>query len=176
MNRISVTAGNIGIDFGRHGPDRARHRNQISIHEDRRVPPRVEKLAQRHALRSRIGEDLRRFAIEAQNLPQQRVMRARKIIASLREKATQAAARIFKGSVVPRYRERHVTGLRLNAQFSHQPAEVWIGSIVMNDKTGVYRDRSLVGLHHHRVGVATQAIVALEHVYFVPAAKIIGCR
>ena len=77
---------------------------------------------------------------------------------------------------MPRHRERHVTGLRLNAQLSHQPAEIWIGAVVMNDETGVDWDWSLVRLHHHRVSVATQAIVAFEHVYFVPAAQIIRCR
>ncbi len=119
MKRISVTAGNIGITSGAMDQTAPAIGTQIPIHEDRRVPPCVEKLAQRHALGSRIGENLGRLAIEAQDLPQQRVMVARKIIASLREKAAQAAARIFKGSVVPRYRERHVARLRLNAQLFH---------------------------------------------------------
>jgi hypothetical protein len=125
---------------------------------------------------TKTGEYLGCLAIEAQDFPQQGVMVARKIIASLCEEATQAATRIFKGSVVSRYRERHVTWLSLNAQLGHQPAEVWIGAVIMNNKTGVHRDWSLIRLHHRRVSVATQAIVTFEHVYFVPAAQIIRRR
>ena len=41
----------------------------------------------------------------------------------------------------------------------------------MNNKARIYRDRPAVRLHRHGVSMATQTIVAFEHVDFVPAAQ-----
>lgn len=138
----------------------------------------IEILTQGEIYIRRIVEQLRRFSIEAKQLAEEAVMLRPKNIATLREEAIDSSAGVFESALMARDPKRHVARLPLNSQFSKKSYEIGISAIIVNNESGIDRNRlSRSGiLNAMGMGMSTESVVSLEKMDVILAAQKISSR
>ena len=111
--------------------------------ERRSVSVGVEVVAERRVEPVEQHEIARRFAVEAPQVAEHGPETRAKQIALLGKKARKVVAGIFDLAVRKRNGKRHVGQLRRYSQMGEQSRQIRIGQLVVDNKTGIDRYRSL---------------------------------
>ena len=147
---------------GRAGPDRGTHRQQVPFGKGYRVISFAQEILQAALVVGVIGQPIRTFTVEAQNVGQHGPERTADQIAFLTENRRQIAARPFQRRILEADREGHLGFDAFDAEQRKKRDQVGVGLFIENEKTGINRMRLAVQRHIDRVGVTAEIGTGFE--------------
>ena len=157
--------------LGRAGPDSSGHRREIPLEEIVSISPRFHIVAQGDISKCRVGEFGDRLAVEAGDLRQHPPVAEIQQVLPLAEEQVQAATVEFQPVRHVLHAEGHRSRLRLNPELAEQAREKRVGHLVINHESRIYWDLGLPFVHHHRVRVASAAVVHFKDCHVMFAAE-----
>ena len=120
------------------------------------------------------AQDLRRFAIETEDVADHPVEGWPEQVAALGEQGVEIVAVVFETRSLATQAEAHLRRQRVDAAGFQQINEFRIGALVVDDETGVdgvlfVVDPNIVGM-----GMPADVVIGLEHHEFMPAVQQMG--
>ncbi len=160
-------------DLRLRGPDRRSHGQDVLLDEGTGVAALFEVITEWNI--GRFGpQQLRRRAVEAQDVREHAVEGRAQQVAALGEQAVQRRALVLQARAVMLDAEAHVAVLPADPQFIQQRQEIRIGALVEHDETRVHRVSAPRVPDVDGMGMAADATVRLVHGDIVLAREVVS--